>query len=113
VIAMDGELLETIKTQWERCKVAAIPGHSPTLLCQYVFHRNGRIIGGKRGDIRDVWYKACIAVGLGQMIEVEGEKVKQYTGKLFHDFRRTGVRDMIRSGTPERGGNDDFGPQDA
>jgi integrase len=104
VIAMDGELLETVKAQWERRKVAAIPGHSPTLLCQYVFHRNGRVIGGKRGDIRDVWHKACITVGLGQTVEVErkGKKVKKYVGKFFHDFRRTGCRDMIRAGTPER-----------
>jgi integrase len=104
VIAMDGELLETIKAQWDRRKVAAIPGHSPTLLCPYVFHRNGKVIGGKRGDIRDVWHKACIAVGLGHMVEVErkGEKTKKYDGKFFHDFRRTGCRDMVRAGTPER-----------
>jgi integrase len=104
VIAMDGELLETIKAQWERRKVAAIPGHSPTLLCPYVFHRMGKLIGGKRGDIRDAWHNACVTVGLGQMIEVEckGKKTKKYVGKFFHDFRRTGIRDMIRAGTPER-----------
>lgn len=54
--------------------------------------------------MRDVWQNACVAAGLGQMIEIErkGKKVKKYVGKLFHDFRRTGVRDMIRSGIPER-----------
>lgn len=81
-----------------------IPGHSPTLLCPFVFHRSGHRIGGKRGDIRDVWHNACIAAGLGQMIEGErkGEMVEVYVGKLFHDFRRTGCRDMIRAGIPER-----------
>jgi integrase len=100
VIALDGELLETLKAQWERRKVVEIPGKSPALLCPYVFHRNGKPIG----DIRDVWHNACIAVGLGQMIEVErkGKKVKVYQGKLFHDLRRTGVRDMVRSGINER-----------
>jgi hypothetical protein len=62
MIVMDGELLETTKAQWVRRKVVQIPGHSPTLLCPYVFHRNGKPIG----DIRDVWHDACIATGLGE-----------------------------------------------
>jgi hypothetical protein len=101
---MDGELLETVRAQWERRKVAEIPGHSPTLLCRYVFHRNGKRIGGKQGDIRDVWQGARVDAGLGQMIEVErnGKKVKKYVGKLFHDFRRTTVRDMVRADINER-----------
>ena len=41
VIFLDGELLETLKAQWERRKVAQIPGHSPTLLCPFVFHHSG------------------------------------------------------------------------
>jgi integrase len=100
VIVMDPEILETVKAQWEKRKVAEILGQSPTLLCPYVFHRNGKPIG----DIRDVWHNACIAVGLGQWIEIErkGKMAKVYKGKLFHDFRRTGCRDMIRAGVPER-----------
>jgi len=101
---LDGELLETLQAQWERRKVVQLPGYSPTLLSHFVFHRNGKRIGGKSGDIRDVWHNACIAAGLGQMIEIEsdGKKKKYYQGKLFHDFRRTGCRDMIRAGIPER-----------
>jgi integrase len=100
VIALYGELLETLKAQWERRKVAEIPGQSPALLCPYVFHRNGKPIA----DIRDVWHNACIKVGLGQMVEVErkGKKVMAYQGKFFHDFRRTGIRDLVRSGVHER-----------
>jgi integrase len=100
VIVLDGELLETLKAQWERRKVVEVPGKSPTLLCPYVFHRNGKPIK----DIRDVWHNACVAVGLGQMVEVERncKKKKKYVGKFFHDFRRTGCRDMIRAGINER-----------
>jgi integrase len=96
IIMLEGELLETLQAQWERRKVTQVPGFSPTLLCQYVFHRNGKQLK----DIRDVWWGACVAAGLGQMIEVDGKK--KYQGKLFHDFRRTGCRDMIRAGIPER-----------
>src|SRR5262249_44866995 len=99
VIYLDGELLETLKTQWERRKVTQIPGQPP-ILCPIVFHNNGKPIK----DIRDVWHNACIAAGLGQMIEVErkGKKKQKYKGKFFHDFRRTGCRDMIRAGIHER-----------
>ena len=88
-----------VQGQWERRKVAEIPGQSPTLLCPYVFHRNGKPIG----DIRDVWRSACVAAGLGGMVEIEenGKKKHKYADKIFHDFRRTAVRNMIRNGTPE------------
>jgi integrase len=52
--------------------------------CPYIFHFDGKPIG----EFRKSWKTACREAGL--------------KGKLFHDFRRTGVRNMIRAGVPER-----------
>lgn len=84
LLALDGELLETIRAQWERRKVAEIPGQSPTLLCPFVFHRDGKPIR----DFRKAWDKARKETGLQT--------------KMLHDFRRTAVRNMVRSGVHER-----------
>ena len=65
--------------------------------CPHVFHRDGKPIR----DFRDTWDAACIKAGLWEMEKDEdGNDVKAPT-KLFHDFRRTAVRNMVRSGIPE------------
>jgi integrase len=84
LVVLDGELLETIQAQWERRKVAEIPGQSPTLLCPFVFHHDGKQIR----DPRKAWGKA--------------RKDTKLTGKMLHDFRRTAVRNMVRAGVNER-----------
>jgi integrase len=78
--------------------------------CPYVFHRDGH----KIKDFRAAWKGACIRAGLwepkkdkdGNVIYIKNKKgqkkiIKMPT-KLFHDLRRTGVREMVRSGIPEQ-----------
>ena len=83
-VVLDGELLELVQQPRDLRGVAEIPNKSSALICAYIFHRRGRPIK----DFREAWDRACKAIGL--------------EGKIFHDFRRTAVRNMVRAGVPER-----------
>jgi integrase len=59
--------------------------------------REGKVFDGR--NLRKGFQAACVKVGLGVKT---GPKVWQYKGLLIHDFRRSGVRNLIRSGVPRR-----------
>ena len=84
LLALEGELWDVI----ERRRALRTQNDSIVL---HVFHRAGKPIG----DFRKSWAAACEAAGLPAGTKEPG-------GKTFHDLRRTGVRNLIRAGVPER-----------
>jgi integrase len=93
---MDEELLKEMRVLHSKRRLG----------CAYVFHRNGHPVR----DFRDSWANACIRAGLFEILKDEyGNPIKNKKGKefkvpkrIFHDFRRTAVRNMVRAAVPER-----------
>jgi len=73
-VFLDGELREVLERSWEM----RVPA------CDYVFHRQAKPVG----DFKKAWASACKRAGC--------------MGMLFHDLRRTAVRNMVRAGIHER-----------
>lgn len=78
-VYLDSELQEVFKAQWEKRKAAK-------KILPYVFPNEDGTDRIK--DFRGAWQKACKESEVGK--------------RLFHDLRRTAVRNMVRSGIPER-----------
>jgi len=76
---LDAELKEVLLDQWETRKKNGV-------LLLYVFPNRENT--GKIVDIRKAWGTACKNAGIGK--------------RLFHDFRRSAVRNMVRAGIPEQ-----------
>jgi len=77
-VYLDDELQEVFNRQWELRKTSR-------KLIPYVFPGNN---GNEQiKDFRFSWNKACEDANISK--------------RLFHDFRRTAVRNMVRSGIPE------------
>jgi hypothetical protein len=64
----------------------------------WVFHRQGRAIR----DIRGASNAACIAAGVFEIVNPAAPTAEQRKkpAKVYHDFRRTAVRNLERGGLP-------------
>jgi integrase len=66
--------------------------------CPYVFQRGGNRIK----DFRGAWDKACIESWLFEVVRDDQGKETKTPTRIFHDLRRSAIRDMVRSGVSER-----------
>src|SRR5262245_16817239 len=77
ILVLEGELWDLIQ---RRAGERFVGSHEVA----WVFHRNGSQIR----SFKEAWQAARIAAGVH--------------GKVFHDFRRTTVRNLIRAGVPDK-----------
>jgi hypothetical protein len=105
-IVIDGELAAIIGRRWDARQYETSDGS--TALASHVFHLDGQPVG----DFRKAWATACKAAGLvkpkldangNPMTEtIDGEERHlMVPSRIFHDLRRSGVRNMVRAGVRE------------
>ncbi len=81
LIGIDGDLAPIMDRRAAARRVSLRDG--TTYLAAHVFHRKGKRVAG----FRRAWGDACHKAGL--------------PGLLFHDLRRSGIRNLRRAGVPE------------
>lgn len=103
-VVLTGDLAKLIG---RRKSVRQVETESGVMLAEYVFHNDD---GSAIKSIRKSWWSACCGAGVGRFTcpkcNQSGaahrcpqcEVDTSYSGKLFHDLRRTGVRNMVRAG---------------
>jgi integrase len=81
-VVLAGELKQILERRQQERLVDGV-------LTSLVFHRSGEPIG----EFKKSGATACLAAG---------KKQRTYAGKIFHDFRRTAARNLVRAGVSER-----------
>jgi integrase len=96
-VYLDDELREVFRNQQDESRRTG-------RLIEYVFPNSDGT--GRIKWFRHSWNEACRRVGLGYGYRLNKKYVEKWQGKLpagpiLHDFRRSSVRNMVRSGVPE------------
>jgi integrase len=81
ILPLTGELAALIERRWTAREYRTVDRE--TALSPLVFHRAGRPVG----DTRKAWANACAAAGV--------------PGILFHDLRRSAIRNMEKAGVSQ------------
>jgi len=92
LLALDDTLREVMLAR-QQARLLETPSGAISL-AELVFHRDGYPVV----DFRKEWLRACKAAGLAATDPATG-KVK--ADRLFHDLRRTSVRNLVRAGVHE------------
>ncbi len=95
-VPIEGEELQVLVER--RYQARLVEQDGAIKVVDYVFHKDGEAIG----DFRKPWTKACINAGLFYLVKDERGRERKVPEKLFHDLRRSAVRNMVRAGVPER-----------
>lgn len=66
------------------------------------FHTLPKFRGENIGSLKAIWLKVAIAVGMAREATTRTGKQVMKAEKMFHDLRRTGVRNLVRAGVPEK-----------
>ena len=81
VLPLAGELSDLIERRWAKREYVGPQGTAA--VSGYVFHRRGKPVK----DFREAWRQAA--------------STAKVPGVLFHDLRRSGIRDMVLAGVPQ------------
>jgi integrase len=96
-VYLDTELRELFKNQQDERRRSG-------RLIEYVFPNSAGT--GRIKWFRHSWNEACRRIGLGYGYRLDKKYVEKWqeklpAGPILHDFRRSSVRNMVRSGVPE------------
>jgi integrase len=104
----EGRTIKMTNTVYELVR-ACVQGKGPS---DFVFTRK---CGTPVVSFKENWWELCVRVGLGRWECFDcqcdlkkgkcpkcGLRKKRYVGLLFHDLRRSAVRNMVRRNVPER-----------
>lgn len=91
--------LEEDQTKNSEARIIPLPDDLVKMLKQ-IDKKEGMVFDTT--NLRKEWQKACVAAGLGTLIDVEGKSDPRYTGLIIHDLRRSAIKNLMKAGVNEK-----------